>query len=327
MTSISIFIPVYNGAEYISDTLDSILAQWYRDFEVLCVDDNSTDNSYTILQQYARKDSRIKIYRKQNGGDVPHSWDYIIPKIVSDFTLYMSQDDLLEPNTLQKLIERQVETGADCVIPIVIWYTKGHPQENPHNHIGVNGNTQIILSGKEAFELMMDYSISGFGLWRSSIIKENPVKPLAYNSDEYSQRDWCTQCKKIAFSDAKFIYSQNNPNAITHLFTDKQIEASLTDAMVATRAAEIGIDRNVIIQYANDKYKRLWFHTMWFMMHRNALSIKRQNKLVSLFSKAHKGLSPFVTLNHWRYRISKENILFFWIIVLIKTLKAKYAKK
>ena len=323
---VSIFIPVYNGETYIARTLDCLLAQVHRDFEVLCVDDSSTDSSFSILQQYASYDSRIKIFQKPNGGDVPHSWQFITPHISGDFTLYMSQDDLLEPDTLFRLVQRQQETNADVVIPTVIWYKNGETIDSPYNHYGVNGNTKIILNGEEAFALMIDYSISGFGIWRTSIVKSYPVVPRAFNSDEYSQRDWCSRCRTVAFSDARFLYSQDNPQAITHQFTDKQIEASLTDSMVIRRAVELGISDERLTRYANDMYQRLWFHTMWFMIHRHTLTRQRRHFLCKLFSRAYQGMHRYITLTNWKYHYSSINLMFFWIIIVAKALMAKHAE-
>jgi len=60
---ISIIIPVYNTDEYLPQCLDSLLNQTYSDLEILCVDDGSTDYSWEVLQEYAEKDARIKIFR------------------------------------------------------------------------------------------------------------------------------------------------------------------------------------------------------------------------------------------------------------------------
>ena len=64
----SIIIPVYNKANFIATCLDSILAQTYNNYEIICVNDGSTDNSLEILEYYARKDSRIKVYSQENQG-------------------------------------------------------------------------------------------------------------------------------------------------------------------------------------------------------------------------------------------------------------------
>jgi len=68
MTQISIIIPIYNVENYIANCLDSIIAQSYTDFEAICIDDGSTDNSLNILRQYEKIDSRIKVVSKKNQG-------------------------------------------------------------------------------------------------------------------------------------------------------------------------------------------------------------------------------------------------------------------
>ena len=322
---VSIFIPVYNGQQYLRGTLNSILAQRYPHWELHCVDDSSTDDSYTILQEYASKDNRIHLYQKMNEGDAPHSWHYVIPHLSGEFTMYMSQDDLLKPDTLEKLTIRQQETNADCTIPSLTWY---YGDDKPaKTDRGINGDLSPILSGKDAFELMMDYSITGLALWRTDIIRANPIPLITFNCDEYSQRDWCSRCQIVAFSEGEFLYRQNNPTAITKQFTDKQLEATLVDAMVLQRAVELGIPREKIVQYTNEKYKDLWFFAMWFTLNNTGISTKRRRHMYRLFTKSYRLMHHYVTSTHWTYRWSSINLLCFWGIIFFKSLRAKILDK
>ena len=65
---ISIIVPVYNVASYLPQCLDSLVNQTYRDIEIICVNDGSTDSSLAILQKYAKTDKRIKIISRENRG-------------------------------------------------------------------------------------------------------------------------------------------------------------------------------------------------------------------------------------------------------------------
>ena len=68
MIRVSIIIPVYNAEKYLTRCLDSVMAQTFKDIEIICVNDGSTDNSPQILEDYAKKDNRIKvIYKKMVG--------------------------------------------------------------------------------------------------------------------------------------------------------------------------------------------------------------------------------------------------------------------
>lgn len=66
--TLSVVIPVYNAENYIRRAIDSVLSQTWRVYEIVCVDDGSTDGSLCILNEYAERDGRIKIIHKENGG-------------------------------------------------------------------------------------------------------------------------------------------------------------------------------------------------------------------------------------------------------------------
>ena len=68
---ISVIVPVYNAERYLHRCIDSILAQTFTDFEVLLIDDGSKDKSGEICDEYAKKDIRVKVFHKENGGDCP----------------------------------------------------------------------------------------------------------------------------------------------------------------------------------------------------------------------------------------------------------------
>ena len=68
MSKISVIIPVYNTEKYLPVCLDSVLSQSFKDLEVICVNDGSTDHSAAILKQYAKKDKRVKVLTQRNKG-------------------------------------------------------------------------------------------------------------------------------------------------------------------------------------------------------------------------------------------------------------------
>ena len=68
MPKISVIVPVYNTEKYLRQCADSILAQTFTDFELLLIDDGSIDGSGAICDEYAQKDSRVRVFHKENGG-------------------------------------------------------------------------------------------------------------------------------------------------------------------------------------------------------------------------------------------------------------------
>ena len=114
MPRISIGVPFHNVEEYLPQCLDSILRQTFTDFEVIMVDDGSTDGSFEICQKYAAKDSRFKLIHQENGG-VAKARNNCLRHMTDDFIAWVDSDDWIEDDYFERLIRTQERTGADMV--------------------------------------------------------------------------------------------------------------------------------------------------------------------------------------------------------------------
>ncbi|GEM_PF-204277 len=113
---ISIIIPVYNVEKYLAKCLDSVLAQTFGDFEVLCVDHSSTDGSLAILQEYADKDERIKIIPCVNTSGGPgQARNAGLAHVQGKYTYFLDSDDWIDPTLCEKVYYRLESSGADVV--------------------------------------------------------------------------------------------------------------------------------------------------------------------------------------------------------------------
>jgi glycosyltransferase involved in cell wall biosynthesis len=102
--TISVCIPTYNGAKYLRECLDSVLAQTFRDFEVLIVDDQSRDETLVIAQEYAARDTRIKIFQNPQNLGLVGNWNHCIELAQGEWIKFVFQDDLIAPTCLEKLL-------------------------------------------------------------------------------------------------------------------------------------------------------------------------------------------------------------------------------
>ena len=114
MPRISIGVPFHNVEEYLPQCLDSIFRQTFTDFEVIMVDDGSTDGSFEICQKYASKDSRFKLIHQENGG-VAKARNNCLRHMTGDFIAWVDSDDWIEDDYFERLIRTQERTGADMV--------------------------------------------------------------------------------------------------------------------------------------------------------------------------------------------------------------------
>ena len=112
MSKISVIVPVYNVENYISKCLDSILAQTHSDIEVICVNDGSTDNSGKILDEYAARDSRVKVFHKENGG-VSSARNLALENVSGEYIGFVDSDDYIAPNMYSSLLSALEDQEAD----------------------------------------------------------------------------------------------------------------------------------------------------------------------------------------------------------------------
>ena len=103
MPNISVIVPVYNVEKYLSACLNSILAQTFTDFELILVDDGSPDSSGKICDEYAEKDSRIRVFHTSNGG-VSNARNIGLDNATSEYVVFVDSDDFVEKTYLDKLI-------------------------------------------------------------------------------------------------------------------------------------------------------------------------------------------------------------------------------
>lgn len=123
---ISIVVPVYNTEQYLCQCLDSLINQNYNNIEIICVDDSSPDNSLSILNEYAVRDPRIKVYTKQNGG-VSDTRNYGLKHISGDYYMFIDSDDWLDSGTIESCVGTIIRENADC---IMFSYTKEFGQNS-----------------------------------------------------------------------------------------------------------------------------------------------------------------------------------------------------
>ncbi len=114
-SKISIIVPVYKVEKYLVRCIDSILNQTYKDFELILVDDGSPDNCGAICDEYAKKDNRIIVIHKENGG-LMSAWMAGVKKVTGDYIGFVDSDDYVELDMFEKLYQKAKEYNADIVM-------------------------------------------------------------------------------------------------------------------------------------------------------------------------------------------------------------------
>lgn len=114
MSQISVIIPIYNAEDYLDECIESVINQDYHDFELLLIDDGSTDKSLLICEEWRQKDSRIKIFSKKNGG-VSDARNFGLSKASGEYITFVDSDDYISRDYLSYL-KKLFEYSNDCSI-------------------------------------------------------------------------------------------------------------------------------------------------------------------------------------------------------------------
>lgn len=112
---VSIIVPVYNSARYLPTLLDSLQAQSYRNLEIVCINDGSTDNSLSILSERAALDSRIVVIDKENSG-AASTRNVGLDNVHGDYLCFVDSDDYVVPSAFEKLVAIAERYETDAVI-------------------------------------------------------------------------------------------------------------------------------------------------------------------------------------------------------------------
>ena len=174
---LSIIIPIYNTESYLPRCLDSILSQSYTDFELLLVDDGSTDNSCAICEAYAQKDTRIKVFHKENGG-ICAARNTGLDYAQGEWIYLVDSDDELIPEGLRTLI--------DCISDDVDVVMGGYEQYDLDGNLieTEKKHATLTLSRRDSLlvlfpEQSIHYSYLGYvwiRLFRNRIIQDHALR-------------------------------------------------------------------------------------------------------------------------------------------------------
>lgn len=212
---VSIVVPVYNVSLYVRECIESIQNQTHQNFECLLVDDGSTDDTITILEQLIKNDVRFQLIKQKNSGPAK-ARNKALKKVTGDYILFVDSDDKLEKNATEKLVSAANKHQAD----IVIGRTKRFNDEktwNVSSHEKYKLNIEeykIIAANAELF-----YAIGP----AAKLFKRNLIKDVYFDETKKFAEDQLFVFQ--AYVSANQIYSINE---VVYYYRVREKEPSLT---------------------------------------------------------------------------------------------------
>lgn len=244
---VSVIIPVFKVEDYLSRCVESVINQTYKKLEIILVDDGSPDSSPAICDGYAKKDVRIKVLHKKNGG-LSSARNAGLEVAQGEYVYFLDSDDYISSNCFSLLVENALQAGVDIVMGNVKcknnktgkeWtFCRAHPKEKEKwNELqfwenAFAGNTNCIIACNK--------------LYKSTIFDSLRFEEGKLNEDELILHKIISSCKTIiSLPDFLYYYCQND-ESITHK-QSQYLGASLIKGLLAR---EEYFEKNDMLQFA-----------------------------------------------------------------------------
>lgn len=211
---ISVIMPVYNSEEFLEKCIQSILEQTYSEFELIIVDDGSTDRSWDICCKYANNDTRIRCYKVSNRG-VSEARNYGLFRATGEYIRFIDSDDEMPKDSLEKLIQPFLSNKS---VDLVIGKFKA-TSSNAYNE-EIEGTTEFNIF-MQAFSIHVPtfyYGVNWNKLYKKSIIKEYNIrfnKNVHWGEDFIFNCEYYSHCEYIHYlAEYIHIYCQREASAV-----------------------------------------------------------------------------------------------------------------
>jgi len=227
MQKVSVIIPVHNSEVHLAQCLESVCSQTLRELEIICVNDFSTDKSFLILQESAKKDPRIKLINLLQNKGAAFARNIGIENATGEYLGFVDSDDFIEQNFYEKLYKKAVETNADTVKGNIRIFC---PKTNSITNDAWIDINEIVKQHKANFCFAFTSAI-----FRTSLIKENSIKfleGLIHFEDPFFTINAALFYKKLEVIDDVFYYYVNNPNSASR----KEIGLNHIESLIAGTA-------------------------------------------------------------------------------------------
>ena len=212
MPEISVIIPVYNSAQYLNRCFDSIKAQTFSDFEVLLIDDGSTDNSGEICDKVSSEDSRFRTFHTQNQGSSLARL-FGIEHAMCEKLVFIDSDDDVHHLYLRNLHDAMTQNNVD----IAMCDMQKVPNDSGPKPI--KAYSDIILNNSSFHKLFFSYKFWGFGgkIYKKELFDGIYFPPYNINEDYVVMAQIFSFQERVAYIPEALYYYRNNPNSQSHI--------------------------------------------------------------------------------------------------------------
>ena len=219
---ISVIVPIYNVEKYLSQCIDSIINQTYKNLEIILVNDGSPDKCGAICDEYSNKDERIKVIHKKNGG-LSDARNAGLDIATGDFISFVDSDDWIDIDTYEIMMNNIIKYNADIAVSNInyVYDEKSKPKYNEENiH---------IFNREEAMnELIHDGLVQAVvwnKIYKKELLYNMKFKVGKLNEDEFFTYKICARAEKIVYIPNTLYQYRQRENSIMSTYSLKRLDS------------------------------------------------------------------------------------------------------
>lgn len=270
MTEISILVAAYNDESHLRDCLDSLTEQTLRDIQIICIDDGSTDGSLRIMHEYAARDSRIAVVHLDHNQGMAKARNTGLRMAEGRYVAFLDSDDWLSEDAMEKVADTyRMHPDTDTVLLNAMRCSGDRKQHKGHP---LRSKPFVVLGGKEAFELSLDWSIHGIYVTRREMYQRFPYDDscMAY-SDENTTRAHYYFSREVRTCDGIYFY-RDNPRSITNSISGRRFLTLRADESMRRAMEEWHVGERLVSKWEDIRWARLIDAYLFYHIHAHELS-------------------------------------------------------
>ena len=267
MSKVSVLTAAYNAEAYLHRCLDSLLSQTWQDFQVICVNDGSTDSTPRILDEYAARDSRIEVIHLERNGGQAHARNVALERATGQYVCMLDSDDWFSDDALMSACHVfQKHPDTDCVLfQVREMYADGHHRDYPMPSFQ-------SMTGEEAFEASLTWQIHGLYMVRAEIHHRYPYddSALSYSDDNTTRVHYLHS--RVVRQCAGIYYYRQHAASVTHRVSVRRFDYLRANESMRRQMLAAHVSEKLMDVYENVRWLNLVDVYMFYHHYRSQLT-------------------------------------------------------
>lgn len=278
---VTVLVASYNVEKYLRTCLDSLLAQTYRDWQAICIDDGSTDGTFEIIQDYADRDPRFQPFRLSQNIGKARAMNQSLIMARGEYICFLDADDCFSPDALAKAVEQfERYPQTDCVL-----FTCRYVDERTRKMWDFDMPKFDVMTGNEAFLNSLTWKIHGIYMTRTSIQMRYPYDESAkgYSEDNTTRVHYFVS-REVRLCEGVYHYLQHK-DSITYTIDPVRVNYLVANENMAKKLVELHCDAKTIDEYEHHRWLNLVDLYFFYFKNRFRFKVSDRKHVLSTIRK------------------------------------------